>query len=920
LPQRRDTGKFAQPARIAARPPGSTITTSTCANCGTAREPDAVFCSRCGLDFTAEFRGTPIHTLEQASPILVRLREEIGDRYSVERELGRGGMATVFLARDIKHDREVAIKVLHPELSASIGSDRFEREIKLAARLQHPHILGLYDSGSAGELLYYVMPFVRGESLRDRIAREGMLPIDDAVRITLEVCDALGHAHAQGIVHRDIKPENILLSNGHALVADFGIARAASEAGQQKLTQTGMAVGTPVYMAPEQSTGDAVGPTADLYSLGCVLYEMLVGEPPFTGSNAMAIMARHLMETVPSVRVVRGAVPEELEQAIFIALNKQAVDRPQNAAQFAELMGMPLGATGTMRVMRGTQARARMTTAEQALAMLAPPPMPWWRKPLVAAGVAALVLASAGGVWAYRANRPGATAAADPNAKRVAVLYIAGDPRDASTLPLADGLTEGLIRALERSPSITLIPRSGSERFRGSDADAPTIAGALRAGYLIRGELEPEGDRVRIGLRLLHSTGVTVERASFAVARDSLLLLQDSLAATAATLLGRAMNTDIQAQLQRSSTTNDAAWLAVQQGAQLQRDAEAQRSAGDDAWQATFARADSAYARAEALDARWPEPLTRRAALAYRRSRLVGRDPAAIRPWLEQGIAHADRAIALAPSDADALEVRGTARYFGVIMSLDANEERRQQALAAAQRDLELATAQNPNQAGAWATLSHMYNIVAGKDQSDILIAAKNALRADEFQVTANVVHQRLFNAAYDLGQFDQAEQYCTDLATRFPTDPRAWRCQLYLQSVPRRASYDVDRAWRLADSLVLSSAPADSALARLTGTMFVAATIARQAASAPSLADSARVVARRSVGDATIDSARDLALFGAYVFAILGDEAEAVRLLAMYISVNPSTRAPGMRDNPGWFLTPIKDTPAFQRLVNSYR
>jgi serine/threonine-protein kinase len=213
--------------------------------------------------------------------IFDRLKDKLGERYELERELGQGGMATVFLAKDLRHDRDVAIKVLHPELSASIGAERFEREIKLAAKLQHPNILGLYDSGAADGLLYYVMPFIKGESLRDRLDREGQLPIDDAIQITLEVAEALGHAHAAGIVHRDIKPENILISGGHALVADFGIARAASEAGGHKLTQTGMAVGTPVYMSPEQAVGDPVGPTSDLYSLGCMLYEMLAGEPPF---------------------------------------------------------------------------------------------------------------------------------------------------------------------------------------------------------------------------------------------------------------------------------------------------------------------------------------------------------------------------------------------------------------------------------------------------------------------------------------------------------------------------------------------------------------------------------------------------------------------------------------------------------------
>ena len=194
---------------------------------------------------------------------LERVAKALEGRYAIERELGRGGMATVFLAADVRHDRSVAIKVLRPEITLSIGSERFDREIKLAAKLQHPHILGLIDSGEADGLLFYVMPFVQGESLRDRLDREAQLPIEDAIQISLEVADALGYAHASGIVHRDIKPENILLSQGHALVADFGIARAATEAGGHKLTQTGMALGTPVYMAPEQAAGEAVGPTAD---------------------------------------------------------------------------------------------------------------------------------------------------------------------------------------------------------------------------------------------------------------------------------------------------------------------------------------------------------------------------------------------------------------------------------------------------------------------------------------------------------------------------------------------------------------------------------------------------------------------------------------------------------------------------------
>src|SRR6185295_9813802 len=246
---------------------------------------------------------------------LEQLAAALGDRYRVERELGRGGMAVVFLAEDLKHHRRVAVKLLKPELSAVLGSERFLREIEIAAALQHPHILPLFDSGQAGSLLYYVMPFAEGESLRQRLAREPQLPLDAALTVAREVASALQYAHEHGVVHRDIKPENIMLSGGQAVVADFGIARALSAAGTEQLTQSGIVVGTPQYMSPEQAAGGAVDGRSDQYSLACTLYEMLIGEPPFTGPSPHAVMARHSLEPVPSLRVVRQTVPQAVERS-----------------------------------------------------------------------------------------------------------------------------------------------------------------------------------------------------------------------------------------------------------------------------------------------------------------------------------------------------------------------------------------------------------------------------------------------------------------------------------------------------------------------------------------------------------------------------------------------------------------------------
>src|ERR1700716_4000807 len=277
-----------------------------------------------------------------------RRRNAIADRYEIERELGHGAMATVYLAKDLKHNREVAVKVLLADVGFALGPERFRREIDLASHLSHPHILPIYDSGEADGELYYVMPFVAGESLRARLNRERQLPLDEALRITCEVASALDHSHRRGIVHRDIKPENILLEDGQAMVADFGIARAVDAIGEGKLTSTGVSLGTPTYKSPEQGMADpGLDGRSDIYSLGCVLYEMLAGQPPFTGRTSQALIARHSLDQVPSLSVVRQSIPEDVEDAVLRALEKVPADRFATAADFAD----------ALQACRGTGAR-----------------------------------------------------------------------------------------------------------------------------------------------------------------------------------------------------------------------------------------------------------------------------------------------------------------------------------------------------------------------------------------------------------------------------------------------------------------------------------------------------------------------------------------------------------------------------------
>ena len=324
------------------------------------------------------------------SDSLAALAAALAGRYTVERELGTGGMATVYLAHDLKHDRDVAIKVLHPDLGAALGGDRFLSEIRTTARLQHPHILPLLDSGEANGLLYYVMPLVSGETLRKRLERERQLPMADAILIAREVADALEYAHGRGVIHRDIKPENILLQGGHALVADFGIALAVESAGGARMTQTGLSLGTPHYMSPEQAMGErAIDARSDIYALGAVTYEMLAGDPPFTGSSVQAIVAKVLTEKPSPIRVVRDTVPEATEDAVLVALAKLPADRWPTAAAFAAALE--------------GQGPAHRSRAAQRIAV---PPAARWsvRSPLPWA--AGFVVAMMAAVWGWLPRTP----------------------------------------------------------------------------------------------------------------------------------------------------------------------------------------------------------------------------------------------------------------------------------------------------------------------------------------------------------------------------------------------------------------------------------------------------------------------------------------------------------------------------------
>jgi serine/threonine-protein kinase len=512
-----------------------------------------------------------ISTISIPSPFTdlpAALAAGLRDRYAIERELGRGGMATVYLAQDVKHDRPVALKVLLPELAASLGPDRFQREIKLAARLQHPHILTVHDSGETAGQLWFTMPYVEGESLRDRLRRERQLAVEDALRITREAAAALDYAHRHGVIHRDIKPENLLVTaEGHILVADFGIARAL--AGDEHLTQTGMSIGTPAYMSPEQASGDkGVDARTDIYSLGAVLYEMLAGEPPYTGPTAQAIILKRFTEPVPSVRRGRPSVPEAVDQAIQRALAPVPADRFATAGQFAQaLQPSPTAATPA-----STFVSTPGVSPASLVAPLAPPGPRARRVPVAAITLGLGFLIGLGVLFAWRRTHASTEESVGP--KRVAVLPFEnlGDSADAY---FADGMTDEVRGKLSQVSGLAVIARTSSNDYRKTTKAPQQIARELGADYLltatVRWEKAAGGpSRVRVSPDLIRvepgAAPTTKWQQGFDASLTDVFQVQADIASKVASALNVALGDSARHDLAAKPTENLAAYDAFLKG------------------------------------------------------------------------------------------------------------------------------------------------------------------------------------------------------------------------------------------------------------------------------------------------------------------------------------------------------------------
>ncbi len=573
-----------------------------------------------------------------------RLNAALDGRYTISRILGEGGMATVYLARDIRHDRDVAIKVLRAELAEAVGAERFLNEIKTTANLRHPHILPLFDSGAAGTVLFYVMPLVEGETLRDRLTRERQLPIPDALRIAGEVSDALSYAHARGVVHRDIKPENILLEGGHAVVADFGIARAVSAAGGERLTQTGLSVGTPPYMSPEQASGETdIDGRSDLYSLACVLYEMLGGQPPFTGPNAAAVVRQHMMVDAPPITNLRPAVPAHVAGALQRALAKSPVDRFNPVAQFST--ALQSGGSGETAAAPLGESPARGEPNPRAAAVRAPTATGGRRVVIAVAATVLVVLGVFG--FRYLTSRGASSAASELNG--IAVLPFSDLSADHANAYLGDGIAETLISALANMNGMMVASRTSAFSFRDKKSDVKEIGRALSVGTVLEGSVQRAGDRLRITAELVKTAdGRALWSQTFDRKADDIFAVQDEVVRAVVTALQGRMLASNTAVTANAGTKDREAYDLYLQGRYLWN----RRSLAD------FTRAQELFERAIARDSTFAEAW---AGLADALMTQAWVDTVSTLTLLPRSRAAAERAMRLAP---DLPDPRATIAYL----------------------------------------------------------------------------------------------------------------------------------------------------------------------------------------------------------------------------------------------------------------
>ena len=872
-----------------------------------------------------------------------RLRAALTGRYEVQRELGRGGFATVYLASDVRHGRMVAIKVLHPELMGTLQSERFLREIRVVAHLNHPHILPMLDSGDADGLLFFVMPYVEGETLRDCLEREKQLSISEALRITAEIADGLAYAHSRGLVHRDIKPENILLSSGHAVVTDFGIGRAIDQSAAERLTYTGMATGSPAYMSPEQWTAsDRVDGRSDEYSLACMLYEMLIGEPPFSGTSASALMARHNMSPVPSVRLVRPNVPEAVDEAIAKAMEKIPADRYPTITLFAEALAAappPVRATsedpiGALAERRASRARLRVNRTRIGLAAVA-------------------ILVGVLGYFAYR-HFTGAS-----GYTRLVVLPFdnLGASEDAY---FVDGITGELTNKLSGIASLGVIARTSAVQYRNSGKTARQIGRELHVQYVIEGSVNrerpaPNGGSVIVNARLIRARDETqIWNGDYSLASGNVNEVQSRIAASVAAKLDVVLLKPERARLTKAATRDGQAYDAYLRGnehyerswsrADVQEAVQMYEKAVelDPDYALAYARLGQAHAWMHRLDYDLSEERLIAAKRAADRAIALDKDlPDAHvalglyyywgRRNYERAIEEFNRAMELEPSNADALRQIGNVRR---------RQGRFDDAIASYQRSADL----DPRSHQAWFNLGETLLYTHRYDEARPNLERVAAL-APQF-LEGYIQRARL--AINSSGDVEAAKRILRDAEERIP--PTEWRSTMLdlsrivyhpdldgLLSRIRPGAYGLDStSYYYMKGMMLfqlgrtaqAMAPFDSARIRLERIRddrpdqpnvrsLLGGVYAALKRPDDAIRSAERAVQLQPISQDALDGPEWLAYLG-FVNAMVGNQDKAVEYFSQVLAIPSWISEHSLRRDP--ILVSLRANPSFQRLVASNR
>jgi eukaryotic-like serine/threonine-protein kinase len=813
-----------------------------------------------------------------SSDLQERLARTLGNSYRINYEIGGGGMSRVFAADDISLGRPIALKVLPPDMAMGVQVDRFNREIQVAAKLQHPNVVPVLAAGEADGLLYYTMPLIGGESLRALIKREGQLPLPQVISITTDIVDALAYAHGRNIVHRDIKPENVLLEHGKALVTDFGIARAVEKAADlQTVTSTGITVGTPTYMSPEQASASKdIDGRSDIYSLACVVFEMLAGEPPFTAANARTLIAKHINEPAPSIMTARPDLPPAVHRALAIALAKAPADRFASVEEFLEAM-QDVNVTMPVRVAPPTGRRNALLAA--AILLLAIPPI----------------------IYAIRqGSAPAAPAELDP--VTIAVLPFEAPPGDSQLVAVGRGLAFDLVSALRSAPKVSVVSYYATQSLP-VDMPVDSLRARFGVGTVVTGRIDRRGDSIVTDLRMINARTSMEE---WSVRRSQLasrfVALRDTIVGDIGRELLARFGPELRMREWRAGTQSQRAWELRQQ-AQLLVDREGAleidpRDFGPQL--ELLARAESLLVQSAAADPRWVEPVVARGWLVLKRSSYVPRGAAALAET-EKALEIAERAVGTAPGNPDALSLRGTARYEVYMRS----SSRVSAELDSAKADLRRAAAEDSTQVRAWNTLAAILR--AEENFEGAARAVRRAMAVDAFaeDVPRNITRS-IFNFLF-AQNYEAARTLCDEARARYRRDVST--CEINVLGYSGRGSRDISRTWELVAEMEHSGPWPSVAGVTPDARFYAAAVLARSG-----LRDSAARVLGATVAHLERHAARNEYPIGeAHVRLLLGQTDSALVLLERAAEARPARRQT-MRISP-WFA-PLRADPRFQSIV----